>query len=114
MKINLTFHNKRIISPKNMAAISTEYSYLYLHLDTNEDNINIIKDIKENFITLHNSSSFIFIETKDNVYSFNTVSFYDRLPNTFDFSVVLMDENKKRNIQFDNFYLSFEITGFKE
>lgn len=113
MKINLTFNNKKIIGPKNMAAISTEYSYVYLHLETNEDNINIIKDIKENFITLHNSSSFIFIETKDNVYSFNTMSFYERIPNNFDFSVVLMDDNKTRNKNFDNLYLSFEITGFK-
>lgn len=113
MKVNLTYNGKPVIEPEFKAVLSQTKSALHFQLKTNENNINIIKDIKENFVNLNNSGSFFFMETKDNIYFFSTMSFFDQIPSDFIFAITLINDDNSRNIQFDNLYLSFNVKGFK-
>lgn len=113
MKINLKHNGKPIIEPKFKAVLSQTKPALHFQLETNEYNVNIIKDIKQNFVNLNNSGSFFFLETKEKTYFFNTMSFYKQIPNDFIFAITLINNDDSRNIQFDNLYLSFKVTGFK-
>ena len=110
MKINLTFNNKPVIEPKSLAGFCDEPSTLHFQLETNEDNINIIKDIKDNFVSIKNSNSFFFIETNKTVYFFSGNSFYHRLKSSFEFAVVLMNEDKSINQNFNDYYLFFNVS----
>lgn len=113
MKVQLTHNKKLIIEPKFKAVLSQTKPALHFQLETNEYNISIIKDIKQNFVNLNNSGSFFFLETKEKTYFFNTMSFYEQIPNNFIFAITLINNDGSRNIHFDNFYLSFNVKGFK-
>lgn len=114
MNINLTHNGKPLISPKTLIGLGLESSSLYFQLETNEDNINIIKDIKKNFINLTNSGAFIFYETKNTVYLFNTTKLYNQIKNSFIIGVVLMNSDTSVNEDFDDEYLFFIVDGFKQ
>ncbi len=113
MKINLTHNGKPIIEPKFKAVLSQTKPALHFQLETNENHISIIKDIKQNFVTLNNSGSFFFLETKEKTYFFNTMSFYKQIPSNFIFAITLINSDESRNTEFDNLYLSFNVNGFK-
>ena len=110
MKINLKHNGKPIIEPKSLVGFCSEPSILHFQLETNEDNINIIKDIKQNFVNIQNSNSFFFIETIKNVYFFSGNSFYSRLKSSFEFAVILMNEDKSLNQEFNDYYLFFNVS----
>jgi len=112
MKINLTYNNKPLIEPKSLVGFCPEPSTLHFQLDTNEDNINIIKDIKHNFIKINSNNSFFFIETTKNVYFFSGNSFYSRLKSSFEFAVILMNEDKSINQEFNDDYLFFNVSDY--
>lgn len=113
MKINLTYNNKPLIEPLSLIAFCSEPPVIQVQLQTNENNILTIKDIKDNFINLHNSGAFFYIETKNNVYFISVNGFYDSLPKSFQFVVLLINEAKLINEDYSSFYLPFRINGFK-
>ncbi len=114
MKINLTYNNKPLIEPKSLIAFCTEPPILQIQLETNEYNINIIKDIKQNFVTLHNSGALFYIETKDNVYFASANCFYVDLPQSFQFVIVLINDDESINENYKSLYLPFRINGFNK
>lgn len=113
MKVNLTHNGKPLIEPKCMLAFCSEPAVIQAQLETNDINIRIIKDIKENFITLNKSGSFFFIETKEQSYFISVHAFSSELPSSFQFVVVLVNEDESLNEDYDNDYLAFRIKGFK-
>jgi hypothetical protein len=109
MKVNLTHNGKPVTEPKSTIAFCSEPAIIQAQLETNDINIDIIKDIKENFVTLHKSDSFFFIETKEKSYFISTNSFYSKLPSSFQFVVVLINEDESLNEYYDDYYLAFRI-----
>lgn len=113
MKVNLTHNGKPLIEPKCVAVLSTVNPTLHFQLETNEINLDIIKDIKNNYISLTNSGSFLLMETREKVYFFNTTSIFHKLASNFRFAITLMNEDQSRNKEYDDLYLRLRVEGFK-
>lgn len=110
MKVNLTYNNKSITEPKCFLSFYENPCGLHFQLETNNDNIQIIKDIKNNLININLSLSFFFVETKDNVYFFKATNFKNKLTNPFEFAVLLINSDKSINQDFNNDYLYIECS----
>lgn len=107
MKINLTYNNKPLIEPKSLISYNQNSSSVYFLLETNDDNIKIINDMKNNFFNISSTRTIFFIESKDKCYSFNFTSLNLNTSNKLDFFIILIDENKKLNQKYKELYLSF-------
>ena len=110
MKINLTHNNKKIIEPEYFLSFYQNPCGLHFKLETNEDNVNIIKDIKNNLMNINLSLSFFFVETKNNVYFFKATSFKDKITNNFEFAVLLVNEDESLNQDFNDDYLYIDCS----
>lgn len=107
MKTNLTYNNKPVIEPKCLLASSSDNSSLCFSLITNEENINIIKDMKNNFYSVGNSRTFFFIETHDKCYFYNCTKLSNTLLKNFSFCIVLINDDNSLNQDYIDLYLSF-------
>lgn len=114
MNVNITYNDKPLIEPKFIAGLNQINPTLNIKLETNDNNIEIIKDIKDNFVTLNSHNSFFFMETKEKVYAFSCLSFFNKIPNNLIFVITLINEDKTRNEIFDHLYISIDIQGLKE
>lgn len=107
MKINLTFNNKPLIEPKSLISYNENSSSVYFLLETNEDNIKIMNDMKNNFFNISSTRTIFFIESNDKCYSFNFTSLNLNTSKKIDFFILLVDEENKLHKDFKDLYLSF-------
>ena len=107
MKVNLTYNNKPITEPKFLVSYNENSSSVYFLLKTNEDNIKIMHDMKNNFFNIINTRTMFFIESNNCCYSFNFTSLNINTSNNLDFFIVLVDEENKLHSEYKNLYLSF-------